>query len=109
MQFETRLRKEGKDGNFGADFGNQIRDAVLCKCGSDIRLKLLEEREELTLVRTIELAEQCERVEHQMSQLSRVNRLKKMHTVSMKNLGDQRLNKGVKGTRIEKVSVIVVD
>ena len=44
-----------------------------------------------------------------MSQLSRVNRLKKMHTVSMKNLGDQRLNKGVKGTRIEKVSVIVVD
>ena len=62
LQFETRLRKEGKDGNFGADFGNQIRDAVLCKCGSDyVRLKLLEEREELTLVRTLELAEQCER------------------------------------------------
>lgn len=66
MHFETRLRKEGKDGNFRADFGNQIRDAVLYKCGSDyVRLKLLEEREELTLVRTLELAEQCERVEHQ--------------------------------------------
>ena len=35
-----------------------------------MRRKLLEEREELTLARTLELAEQCESVEHQMSQLS---------------------------------------
>jgi len=70
LQFVTRLRKEGKDCNFGADFDNQIRDAVLCKCRSDyVRRKLLEEREELTLARTLELAEQCESVEHQMSQL----------------------------------------
>ena len=35
-----------------------------------MRRKLLEEREELTLARTLELVEQCESVEHQMSQLS---------------------------------------
>ena len=71
MQFVTRLRKEGKDCNFGADFDNQLSDAVLCKCRLDyVRRKLLEEREELTLARTLELAEQCESVEHQMSQHS---------------------------------------
>ena len=42
LQFVTRLRKEGKDCNFGADFDNQIRDAVLCKCRSDyVKRKLL--------------------------------------------------------------------
>ena len=71
LQFVTRLRKEGKDCNFGADFGNQIRDAVLCKCRSAyVKRKLLEEREELTLARTLEIAEQCESVEHQMCHLS---------------------------------------
>ena len=71
LQFVTRLRKEGKDCNFGADFDNQLRDAVLCKCRSDyVRRKLLEEREELTLTRTLEIAEQCESVDHQMSHLS---------------------------------------
>lgn len=71
LQFVTRLRKEGKDCNFGADFENQIRDAVLCKCRSDyVKRKLLEEREELTLARTLEIAEQCESVDHQMSHLS---------------------------------------
>ncbi|CAH3040357.1 unnamed protein product, partial [Pocillopora meandrina] len=50
LQFVTRLRKEGKDCNFGADFDNQIRDAILCKCRSDyVKRKLLEERDELTL------------------------------------------------------------
>ena len=71
LQFVTRLRKDGKDCNFGVDFDNQIRDAVLCKCRSDyVRRKLLEEREELTLARTLEIAEQCESVDHQMSHLS---------------------------------------
>lgn len=106
LQFVTRLRKERKDCNFGVHFGNQIRDAVLCKCSSHyVILKLLEEREVLPLARTLELAQQCERVEHQMSQISVTVSI----TVSMKNLGDQRLNKGAKGTRIEKVSVIDVD
>ena len=54
-----------------ADFDNQIRDAVLCKCRSDyVRRKMLEEREELTLARTLKIAEQCESVDHQMSHLS---------------------------------------
>ena len=58
LQFVTRLRKEGKDCNFGADFDNQIRDAVLCKCRSDyVRRRLLEERVELTLAPTLEIAE----------------------------------------------------
>ena len=71
MHFVTRLRKEGGDCNFGADFDNQIRDAVLCKCGSDyVRRKLLEERAELALPRTLEIAKQCESVNHQMSHLS---------------------------------------
>ena len=47
-----------------------MRDAVLRKCRSDyVRRKLLEEREELTLARTLEIAEQCESVDHQMSHL----------------------------------------
>ena len=65
LQFVTQLRKEGKDCNFGADFDNQIRDVVLCKCRSDyVKCKLLEERVELTLARTLEIAEQCESVAH---------------------------------------------
>jgi len=44
---------------------------VLCKCRSDyVKRKLLEEREELTLARTLEIAEQCESVDHQMFHLS---------------------------------------
>ena len=47
-----------------------MRDAVLRKCRSDyVRRKLLEEREELTLARTLEIAEQCESVDHQISHL----------------------------------------
>ena len=68
LQFVTRLRKEGKDCTFSTDFDNQIRDAVLCKCRSDYaRHKLLEERIELTLARTLEIAEQYESVDRQMS------------------------------------------
>ena len=52
FQFVTGLRKVGKDFNFGANFDNQIRDLVLCKCKSDfVKHKLLEERQELTLTR----------------------------------------------------------
>ena len=36
LQFVTRLRKEGKDCNFGADFGNQLSDAGKdCNFGAD--------------------------------------------------------------------------
>nr|XP_058952093.1 uncharacterized protein K02A2.6-like [Pocillopora verrucosa] len=96
LQFVTRLRKEGKDYNFGADFDNQIRDAILCKCRSDyVKRKLLEERDELTLARTLELAEQCESVEHQMSQLSLSEQTTEAHRVYEKprRPKDQQRNK----------------
>ena len=71
LQFVTRLRKEGKDCTFVTDIDNQIRDAVLCKCRSDYeRQKLLEEGVELTLARTLEIAEHYESVDHQMSHFS---------------------------------------
>lgn len=66
QQFVTRLRQAAKDCVFGVDGDNQLRDAVLSKCGSDyIKRKLLEEGTELTP--TLEIAMQCERVELQMS------------------------------------------
>ena len=59
FQFVTGLRKAGKDFNFGANFDNQIRDLVLCKCKSDfVKYKLLEERKQLTLTCMLELPEQ---------------------------------------------------
>ena len=70
MHFVTGLRK-GKDCSFGAEFDNQIRDLLLCKCKSDyVNHKLFEERQELTLTWMLELSEQCERAEHQISYLS---------------------------------------
>ena len=70
MHFVTGLRK-GKDCSFGADFDNQIRDLLLCKCKSDyVNHKLFEERQELTLTWMLEFSEQCERAEHQISYLS---------------------------------------
>ena len=71
LQFVTGLRKDGKDCNFDADFDNQIRDLVWCKCKSDfVKHKLFEERQQLTLTWMLELSEQCERAEHQISYLS---------------------------------------
>jgi len=71
LQFVTRLRKAARDCDFGADDDNQIRDAVLCKCNSDyVRRKLLEVGAELTLARTLEVADKCEKVEGQMAALS---------------------------------------
>ena len=51
----------------------EIRDAVLCKCRSEyVKRQLLEEREELTLALTLEIAEQCENLDHlSVSELSK--------------------------------------
>ena len=57
-QFETRLRRASKDCDYGKDTDNQLRDEILCKCTSTyIKQKLLEERQGLTLARTLEIAE----------------------------------------------------
>lgn len=71
QQFATRLRKAAKDCGYGTDTDNHIRDEVLTKCKSDyIRRKLLEEGQDLTLARTLQIADQCEKVEAQMAALS---------------------------------------
>lgn len=72
QQFATRLRHAAKDCGYGTDRDNHIRDEVLAKCTSTyLRRKLLEERDSLTLARTLELADQCEKVEAQMAGLSK--------------------------------------
>ena len=71
LQFVTRLRRAAKDCGYGADTDNHIRDEVLQKCRSHyLRRRLLEEEKELTLKRTLEIAEQCEKVETQLEALS---------------------------------------
>ena len=62
QQFATRLRKAGLDCAYGAETDNNIRDAILWKCPSTyIKRRLLEEGDELTLVRTLTLLAQCEK------------------------------------------------
>lgn len=71
LQFVTRLRRAAKDCGYGGDTDNHIRDEVLQKCKSQyLRRRLLEEEKELTLKRTLEIAEQCEKVETQLEALS---------------------------------------
>ena len=62
-QFATRLRREAKYCDYGADTDNQIRDEILCKCTSTctyIKRKLLEEDQGLTLEKAFEIAENCD-------------------------------------------------
>ena len=67
LHFVTRLRTEAKDCGFGLDKDNQIRDAVLSGCTSVyIRRKLLEEGAELTLERTLTIAEHYEKIDSQL-------------------------------------------
>ena len=69
-QFVTRLRQAVEGCDYGADGDNEIRDQLLCSCKSDyLRRKLLEEGKELTLKKTLTVAEQCEGVELPMSNM----------------------------------------
>ena len=74
QQFATRLKKAALDCAYGDETDNNIRDAILWKCPSSyIKRRLLEEGDDLTLVRTLTLAAQCENIETQIS--SRQDRL----------------------------------
>ena len=70
--FATRLRHAIRDCQYTpAEADKQIRDSILRKCKSDyLRRKLLEEGKDLTLARTLEIAEQCESIETHMAALS---------------------------------------
>ena len=109
LQFVTGLRKDGKDCNFDADFDNQIRDLVWCRCKSDfVKHKLFEERQQLTLTWMLELLEQCERAEHQISYLSVSKlRVQKIQTGFMKTLADLMVNKRVKETNKINIAIVV--
>ena len=68
QQFATRLKKAALDCAYGDETDNNIRDAILWKCPSSyIKRRLLEEGDELTLIRTLTLATQCENIETQIS------------------------------------------
>ena len=70
QQFATRLKKAALDCAYGAETDNNIRDAILWKCPSTyIKRRLLEEGDELTLVRTLTLAAQCEKIETEISSM----------------------------------------
>ena len=70
QQFATRLKKAALDCAYGAETDNNIRDAILWKCPSTyIKCRLLEEGDELTLVRTLTLAAQCEKIETEISSM----------------------------------------
>ena len=57
QQFATRLKKAALDCAYGDETDNNIRDAILWKCPSSyIKRRLLEEGDELTLIRTLTLA-----------------------------------------------------
>ena len=62
QQFATRLKKAALDCAYGAETDNNILDAILWKCPSTyIKRRLLEEGDELTIVRTLTLAAQCKK------------------------------------------------
>ena len=69
-QYHIRLAAIAKDCGYAADCNNQIRDQILFHCESEyLQRKLLEEGDDLTLQRTLQLASECERIEERMKNL----------------------------------------
>ena len=93
-QFVTRLRQVVKDCDYGDQAENQIRDQVVQRCKShELRKKLLEKGEKLTLELLLSTAANHERVQ---SQLENMEGKKDVNSV-----GEKQEDKGkepVKGT-----------
>lgn len=69
-QFVTRLRHVVKDCDYGDQADNQIRDQVLQRCRShELRKKLLEKGEHLTLELLLSTAANHERVRSQLENM----------------------------------------
>ena len=69
-QFVTRLRRVVKDCDYGQQAENQIRDQVVQRCKShDLRRKLLEKGEKLTLELLLSTAANHERVQSQLQSM----------------------------------------
>ena len=69
-QFVTRLRRVVKDCDYGEQAENQIRDQVVQRCKShDLRRKLLEKGEKLTLELLLSTAANHERVQSQLQSM----------------------------------------
>ena len=71
QQFATRLRTAVRDCDYQADEAdNQIRDAILWRCQSEpLKRKMLEEGQNLMLVRTLEMAQQIESIDQQLQEI----------------------------------------
>ena len=69
-QFVTRLRQVVKDCDYGEQAENQIRDQVVQRCKShELRRKLLEKEEKLTLELLLSTAANHERVQSQLESM----------------------------------------
>ena len=69
-QFVTRLRQVVKDCDYGEQAENQIRDQVVQRCKShELRKKLLEKGEKLTLELLLSMAANHERVQSQLENM----------------------------------------
>ena len=71
VQYCARLRKAGGNGCNYNDLDNQIRDQIVEYCSSDdLRKRLMEEGNDLTLARTLTLANTHESVESRFKEMS---------------------------------------
>ena len=82
QQFITHLQNAVKDCGYGKDLESHIQDKVLVECNSsNIRRKLLEEGDALTLKCTPEIEDRCEKVESQMTGLATGTKTEGIHSI----------------------------
>ena len=93
-QFVTRLRQVVKDCDYGDQADNQIRDQVVQRCTShDLRRKLLEKGDKLTLDVLLKTAASYEAVQAQLESMKSKN-------INVNRVRDSGENKHHKGKKI---------